>query len=339
MTKISSYTTLRNPTEMDYPFAEAIKSVLAFSDEVVVLDSSDKDDGTTAILEALVAEDSRINVVKHYVDWNAPNHGIQDGITKQVARSHCTGKYLFQFDSDEIVHEKHAPMIHAIVDNHNWEQQKLIVLPVVEYWGSEGKVRVDVNYWKPRLSVNDPDIIHGIPGHLMKYENGNVYACHGTDTCDYISQKTLKPIPCYVVWNKCGEPQQIEILRNAAIHNKEAAQLYQALINDLIREVPGVFHYSWYSIERKIKQYRIFWTNFWKSMYNEDRDERTNPFFPGKLWSEVTDEEIVEYAHRLETETGGHIFHQPWDESQTNHIRVDMDHPSIIKSWIAKHGK
>ena len=42
----------------------------------------------------------------------------------------------------------------------------LICLPVIEYWGKNEKVRIDVNPWKWRLSKNRPYITHGIPAKL-----------------------------------------------------------------------------------------------------------------------------------------------------------------------------
>ena len=63
---------------------------------------------------------------------------------------------------------------------------QLISLPVIEYWGNQGKVRMDINPWKWRLSRNKPNITHGIPKHLRKTdEDGNIYALPGTDSCDY----------------------------------------------------------------------------------------------------------------------------------------------------------
>ena len=89
MIKISGYTTCRNCIEMDYPFEEAIRSMLAFCDEVVVVDSSDGKDGSMERLEAMMNEDEKLFVYHVDVPWDAPNHGIYDGQTKALARSKC----------------------------------------------------------------------------------------------------------------------------------------------------------------------------------------------------------------------------------------------------------
>jgi len=329
---ISGYTTTRNCVEMDYPFEQSILSMLEFCDEVVVLDSTDKADGTLEKLTALAENDGRILVLHADVDWKAPNHGIFDGETKALARSNCNGDFLWQFDVDEIMHEQDAPKVRELLKKVNYLQQAPIVaLPVIEYWGGEGKVRMDVNPWKWRLSRNIPDITHGIPASLRKQVNGLLYANPGTDSCDYISKTTGQPIPFIHFIN-----EDIDIARRAAINNERLVPLFEAWFNRHIDEYPGVFHYSWFSIARKIKQYRLFWTTFWKALYNEDRDPAWNPFFDVP-WDQVTDDMIEAKAKELEHGTGGWIFHNKWNGSHTNAMKVYREPPKIMKDWMESH--
>lgn len=338
---ISAYTTVRNPVEMDYPFIQSIRSTLAFADEVVVLDSSDKDDGTNELLINLQKEDPRVKVFNASIDWSAPNHGIMDGHTKALARSYCTGTHCWQFDCDELSVEPKPGLIKSIAAKLDLRsgpmiKPEIIALPVVEFWGSAGKVRLDINLEKPRLSRNERGatrhglkITHGIPVHLRKIENGLLYAKHGTDTCDYINTDgAYCPVSGFV-------PPEVRQLQAAARTNLAAAKHLTNWFGQNLVELPHVHHYSWISIERKIKQYRMFWTSFWKAMYNEDRDPRNNPFFPGKTWEEVSDKDIVEMAARLETETSGWIFHQPWDGSRINSmVGLGVEHSEMIKPWL-----
>ena len=339
--KISGYTTVRNCVEMDYPFIESITSMLAFCDEVCVLDSSDKQDGTWEKLTELQKQfgDDRLRIRHENIDWSAPNHGIFDGMTKQMAREMCRGQYLWQSDVDEIVHEDHAALVRPIIEKVGAEFQKvpILALPVVEYWGRSGKVRIDVNPWKWRISLNIRDIVHGIPAELRWKDpvTGLDYAKPGTDTCDYISRATGERYPCISFVPQ--EVDQVRMYATSASPLDNSLKQYETWINSAMQQLPGVYHYSWFNIERKINQYRLFWTNFWKAMYNESRDERQNPFFPGYLWSEVTDEMIKDKALALETKTGGHVFHKPWDGSSTNSIRIFKDHPKIMKNWIESH--
>lgn len=316
---------------MEYPYLEAIRSHLAFADEVVVFDTSNGKDKTLETLNQLAASEPKLKVVhSDKIDWNAANHGVYDGYTKSLSRKQCTGDILWQFDVDEVVHENHIPLIRPLAETFlKQNAYDLMALPVVDYWGREGKARLDVTVWKWRLSKNKPDIIHGIPVQLRKYENGLLYAHHGTDGCDYISNATGNVIPCagYL-------PPGFDQMKQAAVRDEKLVAKAEKFLNDVLKQLPGVHHYSWFNIERKIKNYRTFWNASWKSLYNEDRDEKTNPFFPGLAWADITDDMIKRKAFELEQGTGGHVFHRPWDESKNNSYRVEMRHPSVVKEWI-----
>lgn len=330
---ISAYTTTRNCKEMDYPFLESIQSMLSFADEVCVLDSSDKDDGTLVELEKFARKNSAVKLKHEDINWKAPNHGIFDGQTKQMARKMCNGVFCWQQDADEIVHERHAPLIESIISKINWKETPVLALPVIEFWGPN-KVRIDVNFWKWRLTLNKKEIIHGIPNgfSIIDPKTGLEFAKPGTDTCDYIHETTKTHLPMASFVN-----EETERLRVLAYQGNEAAlREYRIWYNNIVNSLPGVYHYSWYNIERKIKQYKLFWTDFWKSMYNMDKNERDNPFFPGKLWSEVTDEEIKSKAQELEEKTSGWVFHKPWNGSKTFGLETKdlMDHPQVIKNWL-----
>lgn len=330
--KISAYFTSRNCDEMNYPYLEAIRSHLAFTDEVIVFDTSNGKDNTLTKLQELASREPKLKVIHNdKIDWEAPNHGIYDGQTKALARECCTGDVLWQADMDEIVHEKHAPMIRPLAEQFmSQNNYDLMALPVIDYWGREGKARLDVTIWKWRLSKNKPDITHGIPIHLRNYaSDGLLYAMHGTDGCDYISVASGNPIPCAGFL-----PDGFDRMKQLAIKDEKLVPKTERFINEFLKQLPAVHHYSWFNIERKIKNYRTFWNASWKSLYNEDRDEKTNPFFLGLTWAEITDEMIAEKAKMLETQTMGWIFHSSWDGSKTNGYHVDMGHPEIMEDWI-----
>lgn len=237
---------------------------------------------------------------------------------------------------DELVHEVDAPKIRKLIENSKYLQgAPLLALPVVEYWGRSGKVRLDINPWKARLSKNIPDFTHGIPKPLRRQFDGLDYASPGTDTCDYISKATGMPIPVMGF-----VPEQIEHLRRGCISNPKMAETYGKWYNAAIDTLPGVFHYSWFNIERKIRQYKLFWTDFWKAMYGPDsaqnKDPNWNPFFEVP-WSQVTDEMIVAKAEELETKTGGHIFHSRWNGSSIPHVTIKRNHPLVIQEWVKRH--
>lgn len=332
--KISGYTTSRNAIEMGYPIQECILSMLDFCDEVIVADSSDGTDGTLEFLEELMDIHDKLEVVHVDVDYTAPNHAIWDGKMKAVARAQCTGDYLWQQDLDEIVPPGQRQKIEYIASNTlaNDTRIPVVALPVVEYWGSQGKVRVDVNPWKWRLSKNDPNVTHGIPIHLRKWEDGLLYAMPGTDTCDYIYKDSGKVAPCGQFMTN-----DVDVIRRAALNGDEKSlETYEAWFNKVANQLPTVYHFSWWSVAWKVRNYKKFWNKFWQSMYNEDRPEGYNPFFSQPL-EEISDEQIKLYAKIIEENTGGHIFHKPWVYTQTPSVKINQPVPEIMKEWQAKH--
>jgi hypothetical protein len=249
---------------------------------------------------------------------------------KAEARSRCDSDFLWQMDCDEVVHEDDYNKIVSLCKQFP-AGIDLISLPVVEYWGSIEKTRLDINPWKWRLSRNSVHITHGIPKQLRRNdENGDLYSLPGTDGCDYIHTETFEAIP-----HACFYTQEVHNAKIAALSgNQEAKNQYENWFNNIIEQYPGVHHYSWCNIERKIKTYKNYWSKHWQSLYNiEQEDTIENNMFFDKKWSDVTDDDVSSLAERLKNETGGWIFHQKIDFNKpTPHLNIDRLEPKIMKN-------
>jgi len=270
-------------------------------------------DGTLEKLYSMAEEDERIKVFVHNVDWNAKRFAVEDGLQKARARSHCTGDFLWQMDSDEEVNQA---TVHEIVKICRQFPKfvDIVSLPVVEYWGSKDKVRIDVNPWKWRLSRNKPNITHGIPRELRLTDpEGNLYAAMGTDGCDYIDADTYERLPHASFYTN-----EVHQVRLAAMQgNQQALENYGQWFKRLVEVMPSIKHYSWMDIERKIKTYKNYWQRHWESLYDvAQEDTADNNMFFDKPWSEVTDKEIKQLAKDLSEKTGGHVFHSKVDWSK-----------------------
>jgi len=326
---IGGYTTTKDCISQKYPFRQCIESMLAFADEVVVVDGGSSD-GTWEELQKMASdsEDDKLKVFQVARDWTSSRHAVFDGLQKAEARSRCTSEFLWQMDSDEIVHEDDCAKILELCRNFP-KQAELVSLPVIEYWGSEQKVRMDINPWKWRLSKNNPHITHGIPADLRKYdEEGNLYASPGTDGCDYVHADSFERIPHASFYT--GEVENVR--RQAMTGNEESLNAYSNWFQSVTSQLPGVHHYSWFDLERKIKTYRDYWQTHWESLYNiEQEDTSENNMFFQKPWSEVTDDDIKNLSVELGEKMGGWVFHSPVDFTRpTPSLSLEQSQPKYM---------
>ena len=319
---LSGYTTIYNGNERGYPWKISINSMLGFCDEVVVIDGG-SNDGTWEELQQMANNNNKLKISQHVVDWDDDRFAYEsDGAQKARARAKCTGCYCWQMDVDEIVKSHDYPKIRTLIKTFP-NLADVLDLPIVEYWGSKDKIRVDVNPWKWRVSANKSSITHGIPKELRAVdENGKLYAKPGTDSCDYINMETFERIPHMMFYTN-----DIHAIRLAALQgDKNALTKYTEWYQRAITMLPTVYHYSWLDIPKKIKSYKKYWSRFWCSMYNiSQEDTSENNMFFNKPWSQVTNEEIEETGKRLAEKMGGWIFHNKinW-EANVPHITLDI---------------
>jgi glycosyltransferase involved in cell wall biosynthesis len=316
---ISGYTTTRDCIRAQYPWRDSIRSMLGFCDEVVVVDGGSTD-GTLEELRVWAETEPKLKVHLVERDWSHPRFAVFDGAQKAEARKRCTGQFLWQMDADEVVPEGDWEKVVQLCRTFPREVD-LLSLPVTEFWGGPKKVRVDVNPWKWRLSRNLPHITHGIPGPLRRNDSGgHLYASPGTDGCDYVHAVTGAVIPHGSFYTA-----EVHNARMAALQgNVDAMKGYADWFRRATEALPGVLHYSWYDIPRKIRTYRDYWSQHWQSLYDiKQEDTAENNMFFDKAWSEVTEEELDELGARLAAELGGHVFHS----------KVDFSRPTPWIEW------
>jgi len=331
---LSGYTTTFNCIKNGYPWKATVNSLLGFCDEVVIVDGGSEDGTWKEILEWSKNE-PRLVVHQEKRDWESKRFAVFDGAQKAVARSLCTKDFCWQMDADEVVHEDDYGKVKEIM-RHFPSQVKLMSLPVIEYWGCEEKIRMDVNPWKWRLSKNDPSITHGIPGQFRKTDaEGNLYASPGTDGCDYIHKDTYEVIAHANFYT--NEVHQVRI--KALTGQLSGLAEYQGWLRRVADALPSVYHYSWFNLERKIRTYRDYWSKHWQSLYDiTQEDSVENNMFFDKKWEDVTDEDISNLAVKLRDEMGGWVFHEKVDFNRaTPHATLERKHPVTVLDWIKEN--
>lgn len=320
---ISSYTTTLNVERMGYPWRQSLGSMLGFSDEVVVLDGG-SDDGSYEELLEWASREPKLVVRRMERDWASPGFSLLDGQQKAEARKICSGDFCWQMDIDEIVDETDFHKIRNLATNFP-RIVDLMALPVIEFWGSKGKVRVDVNPWKWRMSRNIERITHGLPGSMRRVDSDGITRSLGSDGCDYIDSRDFTHIPFGTFMT-----EEIEVVRQKALKGDvECIHAYGDWLDELRKSaLPVVFHYSWWDLERKIRNYRDFWTSFWEDLYGMKHDG-SNMFFD-KSWDQVSESDIQDLAARLQEEMGGWIFHKPLDFARpTPYVHIRSKYPKI----------
>ena len=331
---VSGYTQAYNVMKSSYPWRESISSLLNFCDEVIVLDGG-SDDGTYEELQKWAAEDTRLIVKQLSRDWNSKRFALFDGQQKAAARTLCSKQWCWQSDIDEVVHENDYKKIKPLLRQMP-KSVKMLALPVIEYWGGTEKVRVDINPWKQRLSKNDPHITHGVPAdHRCYDEEGDLFSI-GSDGCDYIHNDAYAPISGTNFYT----PELHQVRTQSIQGDKQSLVAFENYMNKVVEQLPGVHHYSWFDIKRKIMTYKNYWSKHWASLYNKQiEDIAENNMFFDKPWSEVSEEEIDALVNKMKEELGGWVFHERIDfQKPTPWMKIEKGHPIIMKEWLKSHG-
>lgn len=135
-------------------------SILPVVDEfVVALGDCDEDDNTREIIESINSE--KIKIIDTVWDIEKFPGGMENAHQTDIAKSHCSGDWLFYLQADEVIHEKYLDVIvnrcSEFIDDN--EIQGLL-FGYRHFWGDYDHYH-NSHGWYPneiRIIRNDPDI-------------------------------------------------------------------------------------------------------------------------------------------------------------------------------------
>ncbi len=158
--KISGFTMGKNVSKLYYPMKASIQSILPIVDEfIVVLGDSDPDDTTREEIQSI--GDPKIKIIDTVWDIEKYPRGMEHAHQTDIAKSYCTGDWLFYLQADEVVHEKDLPVIKARCEEllHKKEVEGLL-FNYIHFWGDYWHYHNSHGWYRKEIRIirNDPDI-------------------------------------------------------------------------------------------------------------------------------------------------------------------------------------
>ena len=157
--KISGFTIGKNVSKLYYPIKESILSILPIVDEfIVVLGDYDPDDTTRQQILSIGSDKIKI----FDSAWDSKKYANGSILAQQtdLAKSYCTGDWLFYIQADEVIHEKYLPIIRSrceqLLDDKEVEG---LLFKYIHFWGDYDHYQTSHGWYKNEIRIirNKPD--------------------------------------------------------------------------------------------------------------------------------------------------------------------------------------
>jgi hypothetical protein len=158
--KISGFTMGKNVDKLYYPIKPAIMSILPIVDEfIVALGKGDEDDKTRDQIESI--NSNKIKIIDTVWDLDKYPNGTENAHQTDIAKSYCSGDWLFYLQADEVIHEKFLPAIkkrcEELLDDKAVEG---LLFRYKHFWGDYNHFHTSHKWYKHEIRIirNDPEI-------------------------------------------------------------------------------------------------------------------------------------------------------------------------------------
>jgi len=137
--KISGFSYVRNGVDYDYPFIQAIQSILPICDEFIMV-LGDSQDESRASIEGI--NSAKIKIVDTVWDMSNREGGKVFAQQANAGLDHITGDWAFHIQADEVIHEKDLPKVLAAIQEYDDDERvEGLLLPFIHFWGGYDYIR------------------------------------------------------------------------------------------------------------------------------------------------------------------------------------------------------
>lgn len=150
--KVCGFSFVRNGIKFDYPFIEAIRSILPLCDEVIVAVGK-SDDNTLELVRSI---DPKIRVIETVWDETIRQGGAVFASETNKAFQAIPAEYdwAFYIQGDEVVHEKYLPVIKkALEDNLSDKKVEGLLFNYLHFFGSYDYIGARYSWYRREIRI------------------------------------------------------------------------------------------------------------------------------------------------------------------------------------------
>jgi hypothetical protein len=149
--KISGFTFIRNGLKLDYPFIEAIQSILPICDEMIVVIGNSEDETKETIV---ALNEPKIKIIETIWDDNLREGGKILAQQTDIALQHITGDWGFYIQGDEVLHEDYLDTVkHAMQENLLKPEVEGLLFKYKHFYGSYDYIGNSRKWYRREIRV------------------------------------------------------------------------------------------------------------------------------------------------------------------------------------------
>jgi glycosyltransferase involved in cell wall biosynthesis len=150
--KVCGFSFVRNGIKFDYPFVEAIRSILPLCDEVIIAVGDSED----ATLETVRAIDPKVTVIETVWDQNLRQGGevFASETNKAFQAIPSVYEWAFYIQGDEVVHEQYIPVIRKAMEE-NLRDQRVdgLLFNYLHFYGSYDYIGAKYSWYRHEIRI------------------------------------------------------------------------------------------------------------------------------------------------------------------------------------------